>query len=244
MGNWLESEEKTKNDHDRLVQDLQNVILKKFYTLCKRVNDVRPSSLDTSFKYQIIGNKSIIKYSHTDSDYPHELIGVLIKRGVIFDVLNQNEFIIDLFTTEYSFKGNQASRYHKSDNENGFVPIINIVCRKKANRIELLNWEDDNILKLIDWLLIDLNSIKNDLPGIEMESEATILTTSLADDLKKLEIELKNEEDLLIEIEKWHFGRSADDKEEEIRSQKGVINDILRKITDVNFHLKERFLKV
>jgi len=136
----LESEEKIKKDFNKKT-DILIANLKGFMDLCQRVNKVHPfSPLEINFEETNVEGRSIKKEirirpcipRYDDSNYSYE-----ITHSINFLYVASNDFFIELISRNYY--GGDESIWH-------------LLYRKKIQIEELVSWNDENKMKLINWL--------------------------------------------------------------------------------------------
>jgi hypothetical protein len=136
----LESEEKRKEDFNEK-RDILKTNLKGFMNLCNRVANVNrgyPSSKELYVEGRKIEKEIIIRPNITgksDGSYTYT-----ITRSINFLYVRSKGFFIELISRFYG-GGDESNR--------------NLLYRKQFNIEELVSWNDENKMKLINWLIED-----------------------------------------------------------------------------------------
>lgn len=202
MTNWLESEEEKKalEAKKRLLEinealiradDLSkkeairskkevtiDVNLKTFYDLCDRVLKLNINSLNI-FRLKVVGSKLIShepkRYYNYDgvSGYIPDTT-VAEKRSVRFSATDSDQILIDVLgysvtTTHYD---SERKDYEKTNSSTDRFS-------KKCLLQDILAWPEDKMIKIIRWLIFELDSFEENLPGefenlIEKKKKAEI----------------------------------------------------------------------
>jgi hypothetical protein len=233
MTNWLEEEENKKSNLAQRNNLLLNS-LNRFYDICRRVNKVK-SGVSIS-EFEVIGNTKRIlseRIYFYGGDHTDELY---FKRGIRFSIWEQDEMILEVITRQYTYR-----QYIHTDDAPGNI-VVHI--RKKLFPKELNEWNEEKMLNLIQWLLFEIDSVRETLPGEEMEIESSSIKSSLESELSRLKKDLVLENHKLAEIEVWKFDRRREVREEQILKQKSKIDPLIRRINEITFELSERFMKI
>lgn len=225
MNNWLNEEERKQEifiQHENLI----DTNLSAFYDLCIRVNKVKPGSLSIS-RLKVLGNKSFT-IQENDSDGDGGRCGIWGKRGIKFSCSTSDLILIEIYIDEY---------HYNKDRELGDISmqIDSIKICKKCSYKDIFDWDEEKMLNVIKWLLLESDSINEYIQGKEVKSESTRHEMNLIKSkLSKLDNDLEDANKKLSLIEYFQIGRTKTEKANQINFQNSIINDILNEISILN----------
>jgi hypothetical protein len=169
MSNWLEAEERKLEARRRellLLSEREETVhkhLETFYDLCERVNGVRYNSLSID-RLKVECTRS----HQTKTDGYQSFHTVDERRGIHISCPNQDETFIDVVIKKHSrnvyWNDDVPPADYASDEER-------VVVRNTCTLQELIDWREDQIIELIQWMLLESEVIKGSIPGKEIRNE-------------------------------------------------------------------------
>ena len=140
--------------------------LKTFYELCERVNGVRYDSLSIDrLKVECKRSRQI----KTDGYQSFHTVDE--RRGIRISCPNQDETVIDVVIKKHSrdvyWNDDVPPADYSSDEER-------VVIRNTCTLQDLIDWREDQIIHLIQWMLLESEVIKDSIPGTEIKNELAV----------------------------------------------------------------------
>lgn len=132
--------------------------LKLFYALCHRVNGVRYGSLSIDRLKAEGPHRVIEKLEQFDDGDIYS--GVQGWRGIHISCPDQHEVFIDLVITQRIYTDRKK-----------FYENNTTVLRKTCAIQDLSDWQEQRILLVIQWMLLESAAINDSIPGVEIMTE-------------------------------------------------------------------------
>lgn len=169
MSNWLEDEEHKKLLKDQEIslrvqrEEAVHTHLRQFYDLCHRVNGFRHDALSID-RLKVECKRS--RQSRRDGYQSFHTVDEW--RGIRISCPNQDETFIDVVIKTHSrdayWNDDVPPADYSSDKER-------VVIQNTCSLQELMDWREDQIIQLIQWLLLESEVIKGSIPGKEIKNE-------------------------------------------------------------------------
>lgn len=251
MTNWLESEEK-KKEEDALIEKLNDEKwsslynnLTSFFDLCKRLNTLRNSEALRIVYTSITGicYWYTIRFKDDYGDGDH----IFYERVISFNYKeNPERFELDVYLQE------QHSHSYLTFPYKLFNAHRRYLYRKKIDIEDIINWDEEKRLHIIKWLLGELdkgipsgndynmdgylhwlNVPTESLPGKSNANPVFDYKTEL-DKLDKAIVLVKN---TIVELNRWQMFRSDSEKRDQISRQEEKIIKIKLEILNLGKHI-------
>jgi hypothetical protein len=164
MANWLEEEELKKS----LLLQREEAAHKQprnFYSLCERVNGVKPNSLSIH-RLKVEGQRTFtIRDTEVDGDGGWS--GEQGKRGIQLSCPSQYEIFVDVIINEHHSSFDRVCGDISTDRKR-------VVVRRKCNLQALSDWREDQLLNVIQWMMLESDAIEGNVPGIEVMTDEAV----------------------------------------------------------------------
>lgn len=262
MTNWLESEEKKKEEDalkekvrferwSSLQGNLQNNLI-SFFDLCKRVNALRNCD-KLKINYNGVTGINFYFITYAKRDYDAFSNYLYYERVIEFNYRENPERIeLDVyFQEQYESSSSLFKEPYQLFNKHP-----RHLYRKEINLDDVINWNEENKLNCIKWLIGELDTGKLPFSGYDdgwdsyiqwlnapiefLPGKSNIIPIfDFKTQLYKLEKDLGAAKETLVELDNWQLFRSDREKRNQISNQEEKIKNIKREISNLGMYIPQ-----